>query len=109
MPRQKDYIPCAELWMSMTAFESDMFTPKRKLPIEQIQFDVRVLAYPNNVNFDHVENIVANFDALGWTPIFINPDNYLIDGQHRLEVAKRFGLKFIDVVVVSEDYDDKTL
>jgi ParB-like chromosome segregation protein Spo0J len=34
-----------------------------------------------------------------WTPITLDEEGYLLDGQHRLEAAKRMGLKYIDVVI----------
>jgi ParB-like chromosome segregation protein Spo0J len=34
-----------------------------------------------------------------WIPITVNKELYLLDGQHRLEAAKRMKLKYIDVVI----------
>ena len=43
--------------------------------------------------------MVSNFEILGWIPITLDKEFYLLDGQHRLEVAKRLNLKYIDVVI----------
>jgi ParB-like chromosome segregation protein Spo0J len=33
-------------------------------------------------------------------PILVNTDFFLLDGQHRLQVAKKLGLKYVDVAIV---------
>ncbi|MCE5304695.1 ParB N-terminal domain-containing protein [bacterium] len=40
-------------------------------------------------------------------PIFLNSSNYIIDGQHRLATAKTLGLKYMDVVIIDEENENK--
>jgi ParB-like chromosome segregation protein Spo0J len=40
-----------------------------------------------------------NFDREAWMPIHLNKDYYLLDGQHRLELARQMGLSFIDIII----------
>lgn len=79
----------------------DFATPVRKMPINEIKFDIE--NYPNELNNKEVEYIVKDFHLEGWEPIFIDPNGYLTDGQHRLTAAKRMGLKYIDVVIIDEE------
>jgi len=59
----------------------------------------KMMSYPNPVYEDIVCSIIEDFDELGWIPVTINKDYYLLDGQHRLEAARRMGLEFIDAVI----------
>lgn len=59
-------------------------------------------SYANNVGEESVNAIVKDFYIGAWGSIFLNPKNYLIDGQHRLAAAKRMGFKFIDIVIINE-------
>ena len=43
--------------------------------------------------------MLMNFDRDARMPITINKNYYLLDGQHRLELARQMGLSFIDVVI----------
>lgn len=42
---------------------------------------------------------VDNFEEEAWQPIHVNQDYYLLDGQHRLRLAFRTGMKYIDVIM----------
>jgi hypothetical protein len=61
-----------------------------------------ILGEGYQVSRSRVDFIVKNFDIDFWMPILINSEYFLLDGQHRLEVAKKLGLKYIDAVIVKE-------
>lgn len=95
-----NYIPALELNKVMfTKFDKPYWILIEKLPIANINFDKNRLSYQNNVSMSEVEYMVSNFEILGWIPITLDKEFYLLDGQHRLEVAKRLNLKYIDVVI----------
>jgi len=58
-----------------------------------------LFSYRNDIIESTVNLIVNCFDLMFWIPITVNKDFYLLDGQHRLEAAKRMNLKYIDVVI----------
>lgn len=99
MPKRKEYIPSPLWFKEMYQQYPDDYTVMEKFPIETIKFDKQLLAYANDVNIYDVVYILMNFDVNAWEPIHINEDNYLLDGQHRLRVAKDLCLKYIDVIV----------
>jgi uncharacterized protein (DUF1015 family) len=78
-------------------------TPIKKYPIDKIKFSKKYLSFANTVREEDINSIISNFYIDAWEPIFLNPKNYLIDGQHRLAAAKRMGLKFLDVVIINEE------
>lgn len=43
--------------------------------------------------------MLVNFDKDVWMPPTLDDKHFLIDGQHRLELAKQMGLEYIDVVI----------
>jgi hypothetical protein len=99
----KTYIP-AELWK--TAYTSppiaNSFTFVEKVPLSKIKIDKSLFSFQNDVSPTLVDFIVENFDKNFWMPILVNSDFFLLDGQHRLRVAKKLGLKYIDVAIVNE-------
>jgi hypothetical protein len=95
--------------MNMVAYQDGMFTPTPKTPIDQIKVDKSLWSWQNDRSEERVSYMLTNFDESLWEPVYINPDYFLLDGQHRLEVAKRMGLKFLDVVIENEESDDKTV
>ncbi len=70
-----------------------------KVPIDKIKINRKLLLPDNPVDTEEVEYMVNNFEVGAWIPITVNKNYYLLDGQHRLECAKKIGLKFIDVVM----------
>ena len=70
-----------------------------KVPVSRIRIDARLFSFPNPVYQDAVKAIVESFDLDQWTPLLVNEDLYLLDGQHRLQAAVNMGLKYIDVIV----------
>jgi uncharacterized protein (DUF1015 family) len=77
-------------------------TPIKKYPIDKIKFSKKYLAFANTVCDESVNSIVNDFYLDAWEPIFLNPKNYLIDGQHRLTAARKMGLKYLDIVIIDD-------
>jgi len=101
---KKRYIPMGEIWKETYLHPQSMksFQLVEKVPISKITIDKRLFSWQNEVDFSQVDFIVKNFDNDFWIPILINRDYFLLDGQHRLQVAMRMGLEFIDVVIDNE-------
>ncbi|MHB1686376.1 MAG: hypothetical protein ACYCVH_03250 [Ignavibacteriaceae bacterium] len=103
---QTKYIPCPEYHLNFSIVNTNApgyCTPITKFPIEKIKFNRKYLSFANPVREEDVNCIVNDFYIDAWEPIFLNPKNYLIDGQHRLAAAKRLGLEFMDVVIIDEE------
>ena len=100
MTRRK-YIPTGEIWKDTYLRPEIMraFTLIEKVPLSTIKIDKRHFSWQNAVDQSQVEFILMNFNRDFWMPILVNRDYFLLDGQHRLQVAKRLGLELIDVVI----------
>ena len=98
---KKTYIPSPGYLTSM--YSNPQFHGRwvvvTKTPIEKIRIDKSLFSFQNGVNWNAVEYMTENFELGAWFPIFVNPDFFLLDGQHRLATAKKMKLKYIDVVV----------
>lgn len=90
----RDYLPCFEHWKDMFK-QYDFFRMADRFPIEKIKRKKLI----NKVNMGDVLYMLLNFNKDAWMPITLDKENFLIDGQHRLELAKQMGLKYIDVVI----------
>jgi hypothetical protein len=103
MPREK-YIPMGEIWKETYLRPQIMRSLQliERVPISKIMIDKRLFSWQNEVDLSQVEFIVKNFNLDFWMPILINKDYFLLDGQHRLQVARQMGLEFIDVVIDHE-------
>lgn len=102
--KRKAYIPVPEEnYRIFTQFDKPYWAERRRVPIEDIKIDKSLMSYPNPVYEETVQIILEHFDLDQWWPVMINEDGFLLDGQHRLEVAKRLHLQFIDTVVRNED------
>lgn len=99
----KNYIP-VDLWRDTYTNPqiAKSFTFVEKVPLSTIKIDKSLFSWKNEVNLSLVDFIVRNFDIDFWMPIVINSDYFLLDGQHRLQVAKNLGLKYIDVIIDNE-------
>lgn len=99
--RYSDYIPVEEHWFDMFTknLKKKYWQPHLKIPINHIKVDKSLLTYQNEVSERTVLDMALNFDRELWMPITVNKEYYLLDGQHRLAVAKRLRLNYIDVVV----------
>ena len=99
---QNDYIRSPyhwkEMWINASERDSDWdWMPIDKIFIKKIKIDKKFL--PNEVNDDEVTYMINNFDEEVWHPVMINKDYFLLDGQHRLRLAFRTGMKYIDVIM----------
>ena len=96
----RNYIPAKKHWLDMfTKYDKPYWTPMLKFPIEKIKIDKSLFAYQNDVLQSDVLYMLMNFDREVWMPITINKNYCLLDGQHRLELARQMGLSFIDVII----------
>jgi len=86
-----------------TKYDKSYWTPMLKFPIEKIKIDKSLFAYQNDVLQSDVLYMLMNFDREVWMPITINKNYYLLDGQHRLELARQIGLSFIDVIIENSE------
>ena len=94
------YIPVKKHWFEMyTRFDKPYWTPALKFPIEKIKIDKSLFDYQNEVSQSDVLYMLMNLDRNAWMPIIINKDQYLLDGQHRLELARLMGMMYIDAVI----------
>jgi hypothetical protein len=71
-------------------------------PLTKIKIDKKLFSWQNGVDVSQVNFILMNFNRDFWMPILVNRDYFLLHGQHRLQVAKRIGLEFIDAVIDNE-------
>src|SRR5215210_1268265 len=81
----------------------DYFIPVRKIPLEKIKIDKNLMSFPNPVYESTVQAIIQHFDEWAWFPILINKDYFLLDGQHRIEVARHLNLRFIDAIIDNQE------
>jgi len=96
----RNYIPVKKYWFEMyTRFDKSYYTPALKFPIEKIMIDKSLFDYQNEVSQSDVLYMLMNFDRDAWMPITINKNYYLLDGQHRLELARLMGMLYIDTVI----------
>ncbi len=99
---KKDYIPALKLNkedLFVRNFDKPYWTIINKFKIDEIKIDKTLFEYNNEINSYVLDSIVSNFNLIAWIPITLNKDFFLLDGQHRLEAAKRMNLKYIDVVM----------
>jgi ParB-like chromosome segregation protein Spo0J len=95
-----DYIKSAGDWGNSYAIKSNTgFRFMERVRISKIKKRKR---YRNRPSVSEVISMVTEFYPDAWEPIMINERFFLIDGQHRLMVAKRLGLKYIDAIVANE-------
>lgn len=100
--KYKDYIKSPQHWKNMLS-KTLSYKSEDKVPIKKIKIDRKLFSFDNPVNMDDVHYMLMNFSKDIWTPITVNTDYYLLDGQHRLALARLFGLNYIDVVIEDED------
>ena len=101
--KYRDYIKSPQHWKD-TLSKNLSYKPEDKVPIKKIKIDRKLFCFDNPVNMDDVRYMLMNFSKDVWMPITVNENYYLLDGQHRLALAKLFGLNYIDVVI-----EDKNL
>lgn len=98
---KKAYIPSPDFLTTMYANPefNGRWVVMSKIPIDKIKADKALFSHQNEVNWADVESITKNFEIGAWFPIMVNPDFFLLDGQHRLAAAQKMKLKYLDVVV----------
>lgn len=97
---KKEYLPVLRMNIELfTNFDKPYWVFKQKVNINDIKIDKSLMSFDNPILDSTLNNIMYNFNNLFWIPITVNNDLYLLDGQHRLEAAKRMQLKYIDVVI----------
>lgn len=100
--KYRDYIKSPQHW-------KDMFNKiagwrsEDKVPIKKIKIDRKLFSFNNPLCIEDVHYMLVNFNKDAWMPITINKDYYLLDGQHRLELARQLGLNYIDALIEDED------
>lgn len=93
-----DYIPATD--HSIERYTRNLgFGVRRKVPVADIKIDKSRMAYANEVSAENVDWMAENFDREIFDPVTLDGEGYLLDGQHRLTLAKRKGLRYIDAVV----------
>lgn len=99
----RNYIPAQKFWMQILDDKAaNFFIPTKKFPISEIKIDKKLFDFQNEIDMNEVFQILLNFHREAWGPIILNKDNFLLDGQHRLEVARQMGLEYIDVIIFNE-------
>ncbi|MBT7073831.1 MAG: ParB N-terminal domain-containing protein [Anaerolineae bacterium] len=99
MPTIQKHISSPQYLKDIYSKHGETWSVLEKFSIRNIQINSRFFSYPNQVDFEYVESIVKNFDVEIWDPILLNEKFYLLDGQHRLEAAKRLNITHIDVII----------
>lgn len=111
--KKEQYIPVEEFLLegSSAINNSDHLKYKRKFLIKDIKIDSSKFSFKNKINELTIEKIINNFDFDFWEPILLSDDYYLLDGKHRLKVAQKLGLKYIDVIIQDKNtiYRDQTI
>lgn len=92
----KKYIACQKHWKDMFT-QYPMYKVIERFPIPKIK--MRKLR--NDVNSNDVLYMLMNFNKDAWMPVTLDQEYFLLDGQHRLELAKQMCLEYIDVVIQS--------
>ena len=90
----KGYIACQKHWKDMFT-QYPMYKVIEKFPIR----DIKRKKLRNDINSKDVLHMLMNFSKDVWMPITLDQEYFLLDGQHRVELAKQMGLEYIDVVV----------
>jgi len=101
----RNYIPVKKHWLELYD-KFPYFMPMPKFPIENIKIDKSLFSYANEVSKSDVLYMLIHFDREAWEPILINEDYCLLDGQHRLEVARQMGLSYIDAVMTRKEINE---
>lgn len=90
----KRYIACQKHWKDMFA-QYPMYKVIEKFPIQKIKRK----KLRNDVNSKDVFYMLMNFNKDAWIPITLDQEYFLLDGQHRIELARQMGLSYIDVII----------
>jgi hypothetical protein len=101
MASRTAYIPSPDYLTSMYSSPdfNGRWVVQTKIPIEKLKIDKSLFSFQNDVDMEAVEYMCKNFEIGAWYPVMVNPDFFLLDGQHRLAAAQKMNLQYIDVVV----------
>ena len=99
---QKDYIPSfhpfKEMYMNYSKQDPEWdWIPIEKFSIKKIKIDRSL--FNNNVDENDVIYMMNNFYEDAWEAVIVNSDYYLLDGQHRLRLASKIRLKYINLIM----------
>ena len=100
--KYRDYIKSPQHWKDVFS-KNFFYKSEDKVPIKKIKINRTLFDFDNPVNMDDVHYMLVNFSKDVWIPITVNKDYYLLDGQHRLALAKQLGLNYIDIVIEDAD------
>lgn len=93
----KNYIPCLQHWNEMFN-QYSFFKVIKKFPVEKIKRKKLI----NKIDNKEVFYMLLNFNKEAWMPLTLDEQKFLIDGQHRLELAIQMGLEYVDVIIQSK-------
>lgn len=101
MTPKSAYIPSPDYLTSMYSKPefNGRWVVQTKIPIEKLKIDKSLFSFQNDVDLDAVEYMCQTFEVGAWYPVMVNPDFFLLDGQHRLAAAQKMQLQYIDVVI----------
>lgn len=100
--KYRDYIKSLQHWKDMFSKIAG-WRSEDKVTIKKIKIDRNLFSFNNPLRMEDVHYMLVNFNKNAWMPITVNEDYYLLDGQHRLELAKQLGLNYIDVLIDNEN------
>jgi hypothetical protein len=69
-----------------------------KFPIEKIKTGRELPEHQNEIDYNRISEMWLSFDEKLWEPLLIDTEHHLLDGQHRIKLAKMMGLRYIDVL-----------
>ena len=101
MTPKRNYIPSPKFLTSMYSKPefNGRWVVQTKIPIEKLKIDKSLFSFQNDIDMDAVNYMCKNFEIGAWFPVMVNPDFFLLDGQHRLAAAQKMNLRYMDVVV----------
>jgi DNA modification methylase len=109
MKKLSDYVPASQgITSTYNVFNGTNFTFISRFPVERIKSEERSAEAQKEIDYNWVAHILGNFDDRLWEPIVLDHDYYLIDGYHRLAVAKLLRLRYIDIIVTDNEAQDAT-
>ncbi len=98
-----EYVPVVKRNIDFfTGLPGDENYSVRKVSLDKIKVDTRRMAYPNVPSLDEALHLIQYFDIENWLPIRLDDEYYLLDGQHRMIIARLLGLKYLDAVMPRE-------
>jgi hypothetical protein len=74
-----------------------------KFPIEGIETGRDLSEQQNKIDYNRISEMWDSFDQKLWEPLLIDTEHHLLDGQHRIELAKMMRLRYIDVIIKNDD------